>query len=160
MGDDHVPGDLGFDPLGLKPKDPKEFKEMQTKELQNGRLAMIAAAGMIAQEVASNQKLFMLSVSGKAFDGEDNSKTSRRELISGFAAAVPLVAAALPAFAYDGNQAGKRTDDAGATGGEGFSLVSARGAGSLNGRTGGKKSYLRAAGTWNDPAHPGCTRKI
>jgi len=55
---DHVPGDLGFDPLGLKPKDPKEFKEMQTKELNNGRLAMIAAAGMIAQEYATGQKLF------------------------------------------------------------------------------------------------------
>merc|ERR1712224_496975 len=55
---DHVPGDLGFDPLGLKPKDPKKFKEMQTKELNNGRLAMIAAAGMIAQEFATGQKLF------------------------------------------------------------------------------------------------------
>merc|ERR1719159_2308301 len=49
---------FGFDPLGLKPKDPKEWKEMQTKELNNGRLAMIAAAGMIAQEVATGHKLF------------------------------------------------------------------------------------------------------
>merc|ERR1719460_1365904 len=53
-----VAGDLGFDPLGLKPTDPKEFKEMQTKELNNGRLAMIAAAGMIAQELATGHKLF------------------------------------------------------------------------------------------------------
>merc|ERR1712224_106804 len=58
MKSDHQPGDLGFDPLGLKPKDAAEFKEMQTKELNNGRLAMIAAAGMIAQEVATGQKLF------------------------------------------------------------------------------------------------------
>merc|ERR1712100_671662 len=58
MKKDHVPGDLGFDPLGLKPKDPKMFKEMQTKELNNGRLAMIAAAGMIAQEYVTGQKLF------------------------------------------------------------------------------------------------------
>merc|ERR1719240_771748 len=58
MKEDHQPGDLGFDPLGLKPEDPKEFKEMQTKELNNGRLAMIAAAGMIAQELATGQKLF------------------------------------------------------------------------------------------------------
>merc|ERR1712224_1135545 len=58
MKEDHQPGDLGFDPLGLKPKDPKEFKEMQSKELNNGRLAMIAAAGMIAQELATGQKLF------------------------------------------------------------------------------------------------------
>jgi len=55
---DHVPGDLGFDPLGLKPTDPKELKEMQTKELNNGRLAMLAAAGMIAQELVSGEKLF------------------------------------------------------------------------------------------------------
>merc|ERR1712224_404518 len=54
---DHVPGDLGFDPLGLKPKDPSKLKTMQTKELQNGRLAMIAAAGIIAQEVATGEKL-------------------------------------------------------------------------------------------------------
>jgi hypothetical protein len=55
---DHAPGNLGFDPLGLKPTDPKELKEMQTKEINNGRLAMIAAAGMIAQEFVSGQKLF------------------------------------------------------------------------------------------------------
>merc|ERR1711904_142869 len=58
MKSDHQPGDLGFDPLGLKPTDPAEFKEMQTKEINNGRLAMIAAAGMIAQEVATGQMLF------------------------------------------------------------------------------------------------------
>jgi hypothetical protein len=58
MKEDHEPGNLGFDPLGLKPTDPKAFKEMQTKELNNGRLAMIAAAGMIAQEVATDSKLF------------------------------------------------------------------------------------------------------
>merc|ERR1719172_586599 len=56
--EDHEPGNLGFDPLGLKPTDPKELKEMQTKELNNGRLAMIAAAGMIAQELATGKTLF------------------------------------------------------------------------------------------------------
>lgn len=58
MKKDHVPGDLGFDPLGLKPTDATMLKEIQTKELNNGRLAMIAAAGMIAQELATGQKLF------------------------------------------------------------------------------------------------------
>merc|ERR1712224_725908 len=58
MKADHVPGDLGFDPLGLKPTDPEELKTMQTKELNNGRLAMIGAAGMIAQELVSGQKIF------------------------------------------------------------------------------------------------------
>merc|ERR1719387_1401041 len=55
---DRVPGDFGFDPLGLKPTDPEEFKTMQTKEINNGRLAMIAAAGMVAQELVSGDKIF------------------------------------------------------------------------------------------------------
>merc|ERR1719235_815525 len=55
---DFESGDLGFDPLSLKPTDPAELKEMQTKELNNGRLAMIAAAGMIVQELATGNKLF------------------------------------------------------------------------------------------------------
>ena len=55
---DHVAGDLGFDPLGLKPEDPAELKEMQTKELNNGRLAMMAIAGMVAQEAVTGGKLF------------------------------------------------------------------------------------------------------
>merc|ERR1712176_717214 len=50
----YLPGDLGFDPLGLKPKNDVEFRKMQDKELNNGRLAMIAVAGMCAQEVATN----------------------------------------------------------------------------------------------------------
>jgi len=55
---DHSPGDLGFDPAGLKPTDPAELKEMQTKELNNGRLAMVAIAGMVVQELVSGAKLF------------------------------------------------------------------------------------------------------
>jgi len=55
---DHEAGDLGFDPLGLKPTNPAELKEMQTKEINNGRLAMIAIAGMVAQEGVTGAKLF------------------------------------------------------------------------------------------------------
>jgi len=51
------PGDLGFDPLGLKPKDEAEFKTMQTKELNNGRLAMIAYAGIIGKELLTGAKV-------------------------------------------------------------------------------------------------------
>merc|ERR1712232_1004655 len=55
MRADHFPGDIGFDPLGLKPEDPEEFEQMVTKELQNGRLAMLAAAGFMAQELADGK---------------------------------------------------------------------------------------------------------
>jgi len=51
----YTPGDLGFDPLGLKPEDPEEFRIMQEKELSHGRLAMIAAAGFLAQETITQQ---------------------------------------------------------------------------------------------------------
>ncbi|CAM9483362.1 unnamed protein product [Ascophyllum nodosum] len=48
---DYSPGDLGFDPLGLKPQDEEELRVIQTKELNNGRLAMIGVAGMLVQEL-------------------------------------------------------------------------------------------------------------
>jgi hypothetical protein len=54
----YTPGDIDFDPLGLCPADAMEFKEMQTKELQHGRLAMLAAAGMIVQELQTGNTLF------------------------------------------------------------------------------------------------------
>jgi hypothetical protein len=52
---DYIPGNLGFDPLGLKPTDPAELMTLQTKELQNGRLAMLAAAGFLAQELVDGK---------------------------------------------------------------------------------------------------------
>ena len=55
---DYESGDLGFDPLGLKPTSAAEYKEMATKELNNGRLAMFAIAGMVGQELATGSKLF------------------------------------------------------------------------------------------------------
>jgi len=58
LNDDYYPGDIGFDPLGLKPTDADEFAEMATKELQNGRLAMIAVIGMMVQEQVTHQTLF------------------------------------------------------------------------------------------------------
>jgi Chlorophyll A-B binding protein len=45
---DRKPGEFGFDPLKLYPKDPVKQKEMELKELKNGRLAMIAMGGMVA----------------------------------------------------------------------------------------------------------------
>jgi len=58
LRDDYYPGDIGFDPLGLKPSDPTEFADMQTKELQHGRLAMLAAFGMMSQEQITHDTIF------------------------------------------------------------------------------------------------------
>ena len=58
LNEDYIPGNLGFDPLGLKPEDPAEFERMQNYELQNGRLGMLAAAGMIAQEMATGEGIY------------------------------------------------------------------------------------------------------
>merc|ERR1719269_214726 len=52
---DYYPGDVGFDPLNLKPTGADEFAEMATKELQHGRLAMLAVAGFFAQELTDGK---------------------------------------------------------------------------------------------------------
>jgi hypothetical protein len=49
-----APGDLGWDPLNLKSEDPEIYARVQLRELKNGRLAMIAIAGMLIQ-VGSNR---------------------------------------------------------------------------------------------------------
>jgi len=54
----YVAGDLKFDPLGLKPKSPADFKTMATKEINNGRLAMIAMAGIVVQELITGESIF------------------------------------------------------------------------------------------------------
>ena len=51
----YYPGDIGFDPLQIKPEDPEELDLMITRELQNGRLAMLAAAGFLAQEAVDGK---------------------------------------------------------------------------------------------------------
>ena len=56
---DYYPGDIGFDPLGLKPTDAEEFATLQTKELQNGRLAMLAVAGFVAQELVDHKPILL-----------------------------------------------------------------------------------------------------
>jgi Chlorophyll A-B binding protein len=55
LREDYTPGDIGFDPLNLKPSDPSKLFELQTKELQNGRLAMLAVAGFVAQELTDGK---------------------------------------------------------------------------------------------------------
>ena len=43
-------GNYAFDLLRLRPDDKVEYRDMQNKELNHGRLAMIAMAGMLVQE--------------------------------------------------------------------------------------------------------------
>ena len=51
----YINGDLGFDPLGLTPSDAEEFDVLRTKELNNGRLAMLAVAGIVVQELVNGK---------------------------------------------------------------------------------------------------------
>mmetsp|Transcript_27635 Transcript_27635/g.46779 ORF Transcript_27635/g.46779 Transcript_27635/m.46779 type:complete len:231 (-) Transcript_27635:46-738(-) len=57
LNSDYYPGDIGFDPLGLKPTNAKDFANMQTKEIQNGRLAMLGWAGMCSQELVNHRTI-------------------------------------------------------------------------------------------------------
>jgi hypothetical protein len=59
LKDDYYPGDIGFDPLGLKPSTWEEFAEISTKELQNGRLAMLGVAGIVAQELVNGKEILV-----------------------------------------------------------------------------------------------------
>ncbi|KAG5177868.1 light harvesting complex protein [Tribonema minus] len=57
LKEDYFPGDLGFDPLGLYPSSPEARTSIRNKELNNGRLAMIAIWGMWAQELVDGLPL-------------------------------------------------------------------------------------------------------
>jgi len=72
LRENYYPGDVGFDPLGLKPTNGKDFANMQTKELQNGRLAMIGWSGMCAQELINHRTIVETIVFyQKVFSGAD-----------------------------------------------------------------------------------------
>lgn len=55
---DHQPGNLGFDPLKLMPKNKDAAVSIRTKELNNGRLSMIGVAGIVAQELVTGSTIF------------------------------------------------------------------------------------------------------
>lgn len=54
ISEDSMPGNLGFDPFGLYPKTAKDRKWMETAEIKNGRLAMLAITGFAFQEFATH----------------------------------------------------------------------------------------------------------
>ena len=54
-----VPGNLGFDPMGLaKGKSKEQIAELELKEIKNGRLAMLAIGGMIHHNWVTGEPLF------------------------------------------------------------------------------------------------------
>jgi Chlorophyll A-B binding protein len=55
LKESYINGDLGFDPLGLTPDNSDDFDILRTKELNNGRLAMLAVAGIVAQELVNGK---------------------------------------------------------------------------------------------------------
>jgi len=54
----YLPGDLGFDPLGLYKGTDEHKRTMQLKQLNNGRLAMIAITGYAFNEAATKLPVF------------------------------------------------------------------------------------------------------
>jgi len=52
------PGDFGWDPANIRPKDEDKLDELQLKELKNGRLAMLGAAGALYQNALTGQGVF------------------------------------------------------------------------------------------------------
>ena len=61
MKDDHTPGDYnGFDPLGLSKNRDEEWLDIhRLRELNNGRLAMVAIVAMISQELVTGLNLIL-----------------------------------------------------------------------------------------------------
>ena len=55
---EYTPGDYQFDPLQLsKGKDDAWLADMKLKEINNGRVAMVAISGMVAQELVNGLNL-------------------------------------------------------------------------------------------------------
>ncbi|KAJ8602681.1 hypothetical protein CTAYLR_003752 [Chrysophaeum taylorii] len=61
-GKDWLPGDFGLDPLKiLKGASPLAIKDMQAKEIDNGRLAMLAITAYVIQEVITGEPIVVTS---------------------------------------------------------------------------------------------------
>ena len=105
MKDDHTPGDYGgFDPLGLsKGKDDEWLDIHRLRELNNGRLAMVAITAMVAQELNTGLNLILsdevLEMKGggalKAMEAQCAGAVDENACAKAFEAAVAAGTAAL-----------------------------------------------------------------
>lgn len=50
----YIPGQLGFDPLGLYPTDKEGQQRMQLAEIKHGRVSMLAVTGYAIQEYVTH----------------------------------------------------------------------------------------------------------
>lgn len=66
MKDDHVPGEYSFDPLNIVNNTPETLTNERLKngELLNGRIAMLAAFGILVQELCTDKTVIDTFVSG------------------------------------------------------------------------------------------------
>jgi hypothetical protein len=94
LRDEHVSGDLGFDPLGLKPKDAETYLGIQNRELSNGRLAMIGIAGMVAQELVSRTDVLQADENDLAvLEKVANTDLQALETLAGITQSIAMFAA-------------------------------------------------------------------
>lgn len=71
LKDGYTPGDLNFDPLGLGAgKSAEELDVLRLKELNNGRIAMVAISGMIAQELVDGLNLLPADIALELGNGD------------------------------------------------------------------------------------------
>ena len=63
MKDDHIPGEYSFDPIGFS-NTTEALSEYKRTELFNGRLAMLAAFGILVQELCTDKTVIDTLISG------------------------------------------------------------------------------------------------
>lgn len=65
----NVPGDAGFDPLGLAGETPDEFRQMLEAETKHGRIAMLAGVGFVVPELLHSRLAGVLGLPDLMADG-------------------------------------------------------------------------------------------
>jgi len=87
LKDSYENGNYGFDPLKLASKDAVQYRTMQERELNHGRLAMIASIGMIVQEYTTG--LPVLTALSRWLSGEEQTEVVSFDLV-GFLFRLPV----------------------------------------------------------------------